>query len=107
VFNTLQDLQSELMDYTNGVRGVVRVCASFSTVVDFLPEDIASFGALHPNISIELQECPTPDVVRAVVEGRADIGIGSPTVQMADLELSNYRKDDLMLVVPRNHEFSD
>ena len=58
-----------------GIVGVVRLAANTSAITQFLPADIAAFMALHPGIRIELEEQNSSDVVMAVLDGRADVGI--------------------------------
>lgn len=103
VFRSLEDLEAEVADFGGGRRGVVRVAANVVSSVLFLPEDIASFTAAHPKITIDLQEQPSPDAVRAVIEGRADLGLSSAAIPMPDLEIAPYRNDRFVLAVPRRH----
>jgi DNA-binding transcriptional LysR family regulator len=41
----LEKMQGELSEYADGVRGHVRVHASISAIVQFLPEDLGAFIA--------------------------------------------------------------
>ena len=41
----LEKMQAELSEYAEGVRGHVRMHASISAVVQFLPEDLGAFAA--------------------------------------------------------------
>ena len=43
----LEKMQGELSEYADGVRGHVRVHASISAVVQFLPEDLGACAAEH------------------------------------------------------------
>ena len=114
----LERMQGELSEYADGVRGHVRMHANMSAIVQFLPEDLGAFAREHSQIKIDLQEHLSPEVLSAVAEGTADIGIctlGSArqpgghnaTVQLIQgdvpLQYRPYREDRLVVVMPENH----
>jgi len=103
MFRSLDDMRSEVNVFTAGAKGIVRICANISAVVQYLPEDVASFRQQHPAIAIELREELSPDIVRSIMEGRGDIGILSPTPGTDHLHVEPYRTDRLAVVVPRDH----
>lgn len=106
----LERMQGELSEYADGVRGHVRMHANISAIFQFLPEDLGAFAREHSQIKIDLQEHLSSDVLHAVQEGAADLGIcnigtasagGSPGLQSRP-----YRSDRLVLVVPSGHALS-
>ena len=105
----LEKMQTELGEYADGVRGHVRVHASISAIVQFLPDDLGRFARAHPQVKIDLEEHLSGDVVRAVQEGAADLGICNASALSAGgttLQTLPYRQDDLVLVVPAAHALS-
>lgn len=103
VMFALEKMQGEISEYAAGVRGHVRIHANISAIVQFLPEDLASFTARHGQVRIDLEEHVSTEVIRAVREGDADIGICNPQVNIGELQTRFYRRDRLTLVVPRRH----
>ncbi len=104
VLFSLEKMQAELSEYADGVRGHVRVHASISAIVQFLPEDLGRFTADHPQVKIDLEEHLSSDVVRAVQEGAADLGIcNAASAAGHELQSLPYRRDELVLIVPRGH----
>ncbi len=105
VLFSLEKMQGELSEYAGGVRGHVRMHANISSIVQFLPEDLGAFARQHEQIKIDLEEHVSTEVIRAVMEGAADIGICHPAGGLPDglngLQAQPYRQDHLMLVVPR------
>ncbi len=99
----LERMQTELAEYAEGVRGHVRVHASISAIVQFLPEDLGTFARAHPQIKVDLEEHLSPEVLRAVQEGAADIGICNGSLGAGGLQTLPYRQDRLALVVPFDH----
>jgi DNA-binding transcriptional LysR family regulator len=103
VLFSLDKMQGELSEYAEGVRGHVRVHANISAIVQFLPEDLASFATRHGQVKIDLQEHLSGEIIRAVQEGDADVGICHPQANIGELQRRPYRRDRLVLVVPHGH----
>ena len=104
VLFSLEKRQGELSEYADGVRGHVRVHASISAIVQFLPEDLGAFIRQHAEIKIDLEEHLSTEVVRAVQEGAADLGICNIANGTGKLQTLPYRSDKLVLIVPRWHD---
>ncbi|SFO91938.1 DNA-binding transcriptional regulator, LysR family [Ectopseudomonas composti] len=100
-------MASDISDFAVGVRGHVRVWANTSAVVQFLPRDIASFLALHPQVRIGLEEKLSEQIVEAVEDGKADIGVFADNVPAPGLERLPYRQDRLILLVPPGHPLAE
>ena len=103
VLRRIDKMQDELGEYAEGVRGHVRVHASISAIVQFLPEDLGSFAQAHEHIKIDLEEHLSSEVVRAVQEGAADLGICYLALEQQGLQTRAYRQDQLVLITPRRH----
>ncbi len=103
VLFSLEKMQGELSEYADGVRGHVRVHASISAIVQFLPEDLGAFIRQHDEVKIDLEEHLSSEVVRAVQEGAADLGICNASTPQGELQSLPYRHDRLALIVPRGH----
>ncbi|MBN9408544.1 MAG: LysR family transcriptional regulator [Burkholderiales bacterium] len=99
----LEKMQGELSEYTDGVRGHVRVHASISAVVQFLPEDLGAFVGRHEHVKIDLEEHLSSEVMRAVQEGAADLGICNTAGGTGGLQTQPYREDELVLVATQGH----
>ena len=92
-----------LSDHARGVVGVVRLWANTSAVTQFLPADLARFSESHPGIRIELQEHDSAEIVKAVLEGRAELGLFADRVDPLGVQTRVYRRDTLVVVVPGGH----
>ncbi len=100
---TLAQLDTELGEYASGVKGHVRIHAITSALSQFLPDDVAGFVALYPQIKFDIEERVGSAVIRAVADGRADLGIIAAQTASQGLETVPYRNDELTLVVPADH----
>jgi DNA-binding transcriptional LysR family regulator len=96
-------MRDDLSEYAEGVRGQVRLLSNTNALTEFLPELLSAFLAAHPQINIDLEERLSNEIVRAVADGTADLGIVAATVEMAGLETIPFRTDRFVLVVPPDH----
>lgn len=99
----VEKIAVELSEYSQGVRGHVRMLANLSAIVQFLPEDLSRFFGAHELLRIDLQERPSGQVIRGIEEGVAEIGICSGEADARSLETFHYRTDHLVVVVRPDH----
>jgi len=99
----LDHLRSDLQEYAKGIKGHLRVFASTTAITEFLPAVLSRYLATHPDVSVDLRERLSSDIVRAVGEGQTDIGIVSGSVRTEGLEIMPYHEDRLVLAVPARH----
>jgi len=96
-------LREDLGAYAGGLAGQVRVLSNTNALTEFLPETLSAFLAAHPNVSVDLEERLSDEIVGLIAEGVADIGIVAGTVDAGRLETFPYRSDRFVLVVARDH----
>jgi DNA-binding transcriptional LysR family regulator len=99
----VERMQSDLLLYSRGFHGMLRIAATASAVSEFLPEALRSFSQEHPEVALDLSEGTSQQVVEAVLDGRADLGIFLEPVPGNDLATFPYRRDELCVVLPRGH----
>ena len=99
----MERLDSELSEYAEGARGHVRVLANVSSIMEFLPEELSAVMFDNPLVQADIEERFSPDVVRGVAEGSADLGICRKSMAVGDLEFVPYRQDHLAVVVGADH----
>jgi DNA-binding transcriptional LysR family regulator len=96
-------MRGDLAEYADGLRGQVRLMSNTNALTEFLPEPLSAFLAAHPQVNIDLEERLSDEIVAAVAEGTADVGIVAGTVEVAGLEVLPFRVDRFVLVVATNH----
>jgi DNA-binding transcriptional LysR family regulator len=104
VTQQLDAMRGELGHFAKGLRGRVRVLSNTAATLEFLPPLLGSFLASHPHLDVEIEERPSPEIVRGVARGRAEIGIVADAVDAAaELETFPFAEDRLVLVTPSRH----
>ncbi|MEJ8571560.1 LysR family transcriptional regulator [Microbaculum marinum] len=103
ILGRVSQLETEISDFSTGLRGNLRVFANTSAMVQYLPGDLRSFLARHPRVNVEIEETTSPLTVRAVADNEAEIGIFGDVVQAPGLHSMVYRHDRLCLLVPERH----
>jgi len=96
-------LREDLGAYAGGLAGQVRVLSNTNALTEFLPEALSSFLAAHPNVSVDLEERLSDEIVGLIAEGVGDIGIVAGTVDVGRLTTYPFRRDRFVLVVAREH----
>ena len=106
VLGVMARMHAELSEFASGVQGSVRVVAAPSVLAEKLADDISAFLAAHPAVRVSLDERVSPDIVRAVREGAADIGVLWDASDLSGLQATPYRNDHLCLVTPLRHRWA-
>ncbi len=103
VLSAMARMHAELSEFAAGVKGSLRVVAAPSVLAEDLADDIGRFLAVHPRLRITLDERVSPDIVRAVREGAAEVGVLWDASDLADLHATPYRRDRLCVAMPMGH----
>jgi len=103
IIDQVNRMAGEMDDFAVGVRGHVRIWVNTSAVIQFLPQDLPLFLAAHPDVHIGLEERVSSDIVDALEQGQADIGIFADNIAAPQIEKRFYRQDKLVLLVPPGH----
>ena len=100
-------LLREAREYASGERGVLHLAATLTIGTYVLPELLAVFYALRPQVRPDVRIVNTVAVAAMVREGTVSIGLVEGVVEGDLLEREPFARDRLVLIVPaRAHRFS-
>jgi DNA-binding transcriptional LysR family regulator len=97
---SMQRLTDDLGQFAHGLRGTVRLLANTNALTEFVPGPVSHFLADHPNVNIEVEERLSPEIVEALIDGVADIGIVAASADVGALQAYPFATDRLCAVVP-------
>ncbi|RLM24776.1 LysR family transcriptional regulator [Brenneria alni] len=96
-------LKAELDAYVKGMRGKILLYANTSAMAEFLPCRLAKWLSENPNVTIELEERTSADIINNITNGIAEAGLVSDAVDPRGLTLEPIADDRLALIVPATH----
>jgi DNA-binding transcriptional LysR family regulator len=99
-------MRGELSEYADGLKGHIRLLSNTNALTEFLPEPLSQFLASHPQVNIDLEERLSDEIVAAVADGQADIGIVAGTEDVTGLEVFPFRIDRFVLVTAPGHKLA-
>jgi molybdate transport repressor ModE-like protein len=96
-------MRAELTRLSDGLRATLVVLANTSACETLLPVVMAEFLSSHTDIDVDLQQRASHEVVAAVTDGRAEVGIIADTVDSGSLMCVQLREDPLVAITARDH----
>ena len=103
ILRSVEATALEIAEYKSGNHVHIRLVANHSSMVQFLPGDLATFLAARPHVKLDLVERLSADVVRAVADGLADVGVYFWSATPQRLVTYPYRSDELVVAAPLDH----
>jgi len=83
--------------------GRVRLHANLSALLDFLPNALSRFEVDYPWIEVSVEEHTSAEILRAVANDYADVGVMWDLGQATDMELIPCRTERLVVLLPASH----
>ena len=99
-------MQGDLAAFASGVKASVHLLANTSGLSEHLPRALAAFLRENPDISLDVEERESTDIVGAIAGGAADLGFAAEHALPEHFERFSFGEDRLMLVAPKRGEFS-
>src|SRR4029453_8409007 len=103
ILRQAERLREDLGAYSGGLAGQIRGLSHTHPLTQFLPEPLSSFLAAHPQVSVDLQERLSDEIVGLIAEGVADLGIVAGTVDVGALQTYPFRSDRFVVVTAPGH----
>lgn len=100
----MEALHAEMAAHAHGVRSTVRVLCNTAAMTEYLPRLIGQFLIQHRDIDIDLRELDSHDVLSAMHQEQADIGIFADYVGTEGLQTQLFRTDRLVAIMPIGNE---
>jgi DNA-binding transcriptional LysR family regulator len=98
ILSRLEEMDQDLAGAMADSRTRVRLLGNGAAVMEHLDEPLADFLQAQPRVDVDVEESPSPRIVLALREGRADLGIFVAAPGLEDLQVRPFRDDPLVLV---------
>ncbi|MBQ5947537.1 LysR family transcriptional regulator [Massilia sp. ST3] len=104
MIDDLDGALANVADHTRLKKGIVRIAAPQLMSCTLLPEAMAAYRALHPDIQVRLADTAVESVIARVLSGEADFGIGPERDPAPTLHVRTLFEMPFALVFPKGHE---
>jgi DNA-binding transcriptional LysR family regulator len=71
-----------------------------------LPEILRAFRRQHPQVELQLRPFPTAPQLKALRDGRVDVGFLRPPVEPAGLEIETIERETIVVALPADHRMA-
>jgi DNA-binding transcriptional LysR family regulator len=99
----LERLHASLAEHAQGMKVNLRLLCSTVALHEVVPEQLAGFLLAHPHVNVRVEERAGNEVVSALAEGTADVGIVRENTDVFELESFLFQPDRLVVVAARDH----
>ena len=103
ILENVELLHRNIEEIGAGGSSRVRIWVSPAAISERIPEELSSFIQAHPDVTVELEERDSSEVIKAVRENRADVGIFVDAMNSNGLQTTVYCEEELVAIVPANH----
>ncbi|GAA5185230.1 LysR family transcriptional regulator [Acinetobacter kookii] len=99
-----QQLQQQMLPFATGAQSAMTLWCNSSAQSEYLPLLLPSYLLENPNIQIELKEAESNDIIQALENGSAQLGLISGFFNSKKLQTLEFSDDPLVLICPMDHE---
>jgi len=100
------DLEQRVRARSDVIAGNVRVATVYSVGLHTLPPALKVFLQKHPEVQVRLEYRRTDHIYAACTSGELDFGIVALPARRAQLVITPLGEDELVLVLPPEHELA-
>ncbi len=103
ILEQVEQMRGELRTYATGLKGRIRLLSNSAALAAFLPPQLCRFLAAQRDLSIDLEERPSVEIVQALMDRRADLGIIADITDFSTLQARLIASDQLVVVASHAH----
>ncbi|MES9940694.1 MAG: selenium metabolism-associated LysR family transcriptional regulator [Candidatus Thiodiazotropha sp. 6PLUC2] len=107
IFDLYADMENSVREMTGEIRGALTIGASTTIAEYMLPSLLGDFGTRYPEVTIHLRVSNSEGIVSMVENNNIDLGVVEAPVGNKNLVVEVCRKDQLVAIVPPNHDLSN
>ena len=106
IFELYAEMDNKVRELTGDISGVLILGASTTIAEYMLPVLLGDFKKEYPDVTIRLKVANTDGIVSQVENNAIDLGVVEAPVNNKNLVVEECRTDELVLIVPPDHELA-
>lgn len=107
IFEKYSEMENAIREITGNISGSLTLGASTTISEYMLPSLLGDFNQKNPEVLLKLRVSNTEGIVSMVENNVIDLGVVEGPVTNKNLLVEVCRKDDLVVVVPADHELAN
>lgn len=107
IFEQYAEMENAITEITGNISGSLTLGASTTISEYMLPALLGDFNSKNPEVRLRLRVSNTEGIVSMVENNVIDLGVVEGPVTNKNLVVEVCRKDDLVVVVPTDHELAN
>lgn len=101
-----QQLSQAMAGFSEGLNSNISLWCNSSAQSEYLPLLLPQYLVNNPNIQIDLKEAESNDIIAALTNGTAKLGLISSFFATPQLQTLEFSDDPLVLICPEQHDLS-
>ena len=101
-----QQLSQAMAGFSEGLNSNISLWSNSSAQSEYLPLLLPQYLVNNPNIQIDLKEAESNDIIAALTNGTAKLGLISSFFATPQLQTLEFSDDPLVLICPEQHDLS-
>lgn len=103
----IEALSQAVKETASGARARLRIGFVGSATYRLVPAIVPEFRCRHPKIELSLKEATSLEIMRAIERGEMDAGlVRTPLLDVSGAVLEPLYKEELILIVPKDHRLA-
>ncbi|MBS0915066.1 LysR substrate-binding domain-containing protein [Providencia rettgeri] len=102
ILQQIEVMQDELQQYSRHLRGHINILCNTSAQMEFLPARVSAYLRQHPAMSVSVKEMPSTNIVTAIRNKIADIGVIADSTDLTGLDIRPFSSDELIVFVHKD-----
>lgn len=99
-------LEQEMQRFKSSTTQALTLWCNSSAQSEYLPPLLPQYLVLHPEMNIDLHEAESSEIVDALTQGIASLGLVSSFFDTQHLQTKEFASDPLVLICPATHELA-
>jgi DNA-binding transcriptional LysR family regulator len=106
ILGQMEQMRGELLGYARGLKGSVRLLTNTAAMAQTLPPRLCRFLARHPDLSIDMEEKSSADIVLDLAQDKAELGVVADIADFSLLQTHVLAHDHLLVAAGPGHRLA-